>query len=155
MIVYQVKCNTAACLVNLGDLEKAILCYLEALHFHPRSEDAVMNLGVTLAGLKRYDEAAEVFDAHLSVFPDGSGTYSALCGKATCLYHLQKYAEGEFTATQAILLNNSENAECAQEIRRLCNTAMSRPDHAIQVKPSSGLGNGKSVAFQVSDRKQC
>ncbi|HEX5277796.1 MAG TPA: tetratricopeptide repeat protein [Fluviicoccus sp.] len=73
-----------------GRLDEALEELLDLLCVFPDQEDVLHDLGLTLAGMERYDEAGNVFEKLLKIRPNDA---DALGNRALCLARLGRHAE--------------------------------------------------------------
>ena len=90
--------NLAAAAINRGvqhhrlqELEQAVACYRTALDHAPNSAQALCNLALALAGLRRHEEALSAFEAAQAIEPDAP---LVRLNKAQLLLMLGRWQEG-------------------------------------------------------------
>ncbi|MFX0033770.1 MAG: tetratricopeptide repeat protein, partial [Candidatus Hermodarchaeota archaeon] len=93
--------NKAYALNSVGDYEKAIEMYDEALKLKPDFIQALHNKGALLGQLKRYDEALECMDDALKISPND---FRILSNKAATLMYLKRNEEALETIEKVLEL---------------------------------------------------
>ena len=91
--------------LNLGEYQKALKAYDQALAIKPELHEAFYNKGVALGNLGRYEEAITAYDQALAISPD---EYKSLSNKGIAFSYLGRYEEAIAAFNQSLSINPNQ-----------------------------------------------
>ena len=115
-------CNAA-----LGKLDKAVLCYKEALKIKPNYVEALNNLGITFHNLGQLDEAVKIYEQVIAIKPDYA---EALNNLGITLMELDHLEEAVKSYEKALAIN--PNYSTAFNNLSITLKELGEPDSAIK-----------------------
>ena len=94
-----------SCLINLGDSEKAIEKYEQAVELAPENPEVLTHMGRLLCSLKKYDRATEIFEKLTNILPDAYHGFFLL---AQTLFELGRDRDAFEAVNRALDLQGSD-----------------------------------------------
>lgn len=93
---------------ELGEFEKAIVCYDKALEKNPDNYDMYIDKGITYSDMKKEEEAVKIFSEAIKRFPERAYAYGC---RAESYMRMEKYKEAleDYNSTLEIVVGTVDN----------------------------------------------
>jgi CHAT domain-containing protein/Flp pilus assembly protein TadD len=138
-------------LFEVGQYEKAIESYEQAIDIEPNFGEALYNKGVALVSLGQYEKAIVSYDRAIAIQPDD---YEAWCNRGVALGNLRRYEEAIVSYDRAIAIQPDDyeawysRGVSLSKFERYAE-AIASYDRAIEINPDNhGAWSDRGIALR-------